>query len=139
MVRHLKTLKGLTLKEEKWSPLTEKFLARINHECPISFYQDQILNDQATLFHVVDPQGETVAALILRLDMSPVGKELVIVAAGGECKGRLMTLDVLKTVENLAKEIGCDSMRAHMRRSAVKAGFERAGFVLDEYVMKKAV
>jgi hypothetical protein len=139
MVNALQTLKGLIIEKAQWTGLAAAYLARIDHDCPVEFYKHEVLTGVATLLHVKTPDGKVVAAVVVRIDDTAEGQELVIVAAGGECAGRLMTLDVLPTFEACAKSLGCVSVRAHTRRSAVVAGFLRAGYVVDEYILRKTV
>ena len=135
----LTTVKGLRLSKAAWSPLAADFLSRIESDCPVEFYRDEVQSGYATLLHVKTPGGDIVAAVVVRIEDTAVGQEFVVVAAGGECAGRLMTLDVLPTLEAFAKSLGCRSVRAHTRRNAVAAGFGRAGYHIDEFVLKKAV
>ena len=139
MVNALQTLKGLIIEKAQWSGLAAAYLARIDLDCPVDFYKYEVVTGVATLLHVKTPDGKVVAAVVVRLDDLPEGQELVIVAAGGECAGRLMTLDVLPTFEGYAKSLGCVSLRAHTRRSAVVSGFQRAGYKVDEYILRKMV
>lgn len=139
MVDALKTVKGLIIEKAQWSGLAAAYLARIDHDCPVEFYKHEVVTGISTLLHVKTPDGKIVAAVVIRIDAEPEGQELVIVAAGGECAGRLMTLDVLPTFEAYAKSLGCISLRAHTRRSAVMAGFQKAGYKVDEYILRKMV
>lgn len=139
MADYLTTVKGLTLHKSPWMPLAGEYLARIDHECPVEFYRDEVQTGRATLLFVKTPDDSVVAAVVVRIDDTASGPEFVVVAAGGECAGRLMTLDVLPTLETFAKGLGCVCVRAHTRRHAVMAGFGRAGYHIDEFVLKKAV
>lgn len=139
MVHSLKTLKGLLLKPSAWSQQAAQFLSLIDADCPVAFYRHEVEKGIATLYNVYTPSGELVAVMVCRLDETAFGREFVVVAAGGQCAGRLMTLDVLPAVEEEAKKQGCNGVRAHTRRSAVMAGFQRAGYSVDEYILKKAV
>lgn len=139
MVDALQTIKGLTLERAPWSDVAENFLAKIDHDCPVSFYKSEVKSGCACLLNVKTDNGDIVAVVVTRVDDTAEGREFVIVAAGGECAGRLMTLDVLPVFEEHARAIGCACVRAHTRRNAVVSGFQRAGFSIDEYVLKKRV
>ncbi len=139
MADDLQTVKGLVIEKAAWSGLASTYLARIDLDCPVEYYRQEIVSGRATLLHVKTPDNKVVAAVVVRVEDVAEGKEFVVVAAGGECAGRLMTLDVLPTFETFAKSIGCVSVRAHTRRSAVVAGFNRAGYAVDEYILRKTV
>lgn len=139
MADALKTIKGLVLEKAQWTGLAATYLALIEHDCPVEFYRQEVISGVATLLHVKTPDGKIVAAVVVRFEDTAEGLEMVIVAAGGQCAGRLMTLDVLPTFEAYAKDCGCVSVRAHTRRSAVVAGFNRAGYIVDEFVLRKTV
>lgn len=139
MVDALKTINGLMLEKAHWSGLAATYLARIDSDCPVEFYRHEVVTGVSTLMHVKTPDGKVVAVVVVRIEDTAAGGELVIVAAGGECAGRLMTLDVLPTFEAYAKSLGCASIRAHTRRNAVVAGFNRAGYVVDEFILRKSV
>lgn len=132
-------MKGLILTPTAWSQLAAQYLALIDSDCPVAFYRHEVEEKIATLLHVSTPEGEVVAAVVVRIDETAYGREFVVVAAGGQCAGRMMTLDTLPALEEYARKIGCNSVRAHTRRSAVMSGFQRAGYSVDEYVLKKAV
>lgn len=85
----------------------------------------------------IESRGALVGAFLLRVERVEHGRELVIVAAGGDEVGILSA--GFARLDEWARRAGCCSVRFHTMRPALVRLAQAAGFGAAEYVMRKGV
>lgn len=88
----------------------------------------------ATLCNIYE-QGIHCASMVLRLD----GKELVVQAVGGKNTSGDLIQQLCDYWDQLAKNNGAHTIRAHVSRKGMAKLMERAGGNLSEFVYRKVV
>lgn len=91
--------------------------------------------EESALFHIHSKGGDRVGDFVLRKD----GQEMVMVAVGGHLKGGSITRIFTPYVEEVARQNGCVSMRAHTRKKGIEKLMLRAGWEPSEVIYRKAV
>lgn len=92
--------------------------------------------DGAVLFRVIG-NGETVGAVLLRVDQAPTGPEGVIVAAAAQWGGVDMVQNVIPLIEQVFR--GVNTLRFHTAKPALVRKMRLCGYVAREVICVKKV
>ena len=120
----------------------KKLLSRIDHmhhAVGPDWYAAQIAAGDLYVVGVF-AGGELGMVVLLREEtITTAARELVIVAAAGRIPGVDLTRHVLPAIEDLARSLGCQSVRLHTMRKGLIRKTVRHGYMLSEIVMRKAL
>lgn len=124
--------KIITLSPASWSPEAERWL--IGAVDQLADVRASVESGAATLFHV-GCDGELCGAFVLRLDRFALHDEGVIVAAGASVPGVCLAREVLPAIER--KFPTAKTIRIHTRRRGLVRQLARAGYAVDEIILRK--
>lgn len=136
-------LKGgsrLTLRREDWSPAAARDLAVIDLG-PASTISEAWFarlvgtGDLALVAGYVE--GRRIGTLLYRIDAGDLAEEFVIVHAAARVPRVDLTASVIPYFEDLARRLGCISIRAHVERRGMVAKLKGIGWGPSEIVMRK--
>ena len=97
-----------------------------------------VQKNKVSLFGVFDGENH-IASMILRVDGEGQGRELVVVAIGGQTVGQGLIQSLSNFWDRLAAQNGIANIRAHVSRKGMMRLMERVGGKLTEYVYRKEV
>ncbi len=128
----------LDIRQEPWDLEAQNFLAPactedytvLDLEYDVTFLRCQLFN--------IYEDDKHVGSMVLRLEKTPTGKELVVVALGGKNGGDLIQA-LTNFWDGLASLNGAKTIRAHVSKKGMARLMERAGGKLSEYVYKREV
>lgn len=99
-----------------WGATAARHLARIAADVTAEWYAAEVAAGRATLLAIMDG-ARHVATAVVRIETGPGGREIVLVACGGDCDpGRVRLPGLLKLGEILGQAANCNSARLHTRR-----------------------
>lgn len=134
--------KALTLKwADGWSDALEAVLwpaAMRDALGGIEMLQNDVSKGGSRAIEIYDGD-EMVAAVVLRAESYPYGKELLIQSAAGRLPGASLTDAVLPIIEHIAAQSGCQSVRLHTSRKGFGPALARNGYAPAETVYRKVL
>lgn len=101
--------------------------------CDVSDYKAAIDNKEALLLGVYE-EGKRICSQVVRFDENKHGCELVAWATAGRMTDGSIIQEFTPFLIDLAQKNGCVAVRAHTHKKAITKLYERAGWVLKEYV-----
>jgi len=136
------TVATLTLRLARWSPDVAADMARLPECDPTvspDWFRAQVEAGGLKVLTAENEDGEHVGTLLVRTEAGDLGKEFVIVAAAGGYEGVDLTAAILPTLERLAREGGCCTVRVHTMRPGLVRKLGRMGYATSEIVMRRVI
>lgn len=99
----------------------------------IAFIRDDVKSGRAQLWKIENDNGYGYG--VTRVERTGINEtELVLVAGEG-----VNIIHYIEEFSNIAKDMGINSVRAHVRRRGMIKFFERYGFRQSEIIMRKEI
>lgn len=115
---------------EPWSDFAQRALARVEG-LGIVDIQHEVEQGISQLWHCIDPADGSGGYVVTRLEQRPSGREWVLVAGVGRGFHKFVQIFIAA-----AAEAGV-SIRAHVHRRGMVRMYDRVGFQVSEYVLRR--
>ena len=124
----------LTIKAAAWGRDAERLIPLAHTAAGLAEVRDQVQSGAASLF-LIEVEGQTVGAFVLRVDHTAAGSEGVIVSGVGRLHGVDLVEACIPQIERMF--VGVSAIRYHTAQPALARKLAAWGYQAAEIVCRK--
>ena len=124
----------LIIRPSAWGRDAERLIALAHQAAGLADVRDQVQSGAASLF-LIDVEGATVGAFVLRVDHTAAGSEGVIVSGAGHLHGVDLVEACIPRIEQMF--VGVCAIRYHTAKPALARKMAAWGYTAAEIVCRK--